>query len=105
MTEASSRVSASRRPRHRGIRQSRRKIPHSDCTFQKTFDSCPVRNTCEAPKRWRGVQKTCQGGCSTTTKVKIRGVFHYHEVKVDDLADDLFAVDIGQSKITDLAYT
>src|SRR6218665_3006862 len=47
-----------------GIRQSRQKIPHSDCSLQKTFNSCPVRSTGEAPPGWRGVQKTCQGGCS-----------------------------------------
>src|SRR6218665_2604544 len=34
-----------------GIRQSRRKILHSDCSLQKTFNSCPVRSTGEAPPR------------------------------------------------------
>src|SRR6218665_553253 len=43
-----------------GIRQSRRKIPHSDCSLQKTLNSCPVRSTGEAPPGWRGVQKTCR---------------------------------------------
>src|SRR6218665_3400760 len=32
-----------------GIRQSRRKIPHSDYSLQKTFNLCPVRNTGETP--------------------------------------------------------
>src|SRR6218665_3006665 len=41
-----------------GIRQSMRKIPHSDCSSQKTLNSCPVRSTGEAPPGWRGVQKS-----------------------------------------------
>src|SRR6218665_2768080 len=56
-----------------GIRQSMRKIPHSDCSLQKTLNSCPVRSTGEAPPGWRGVQMTCQGGCSCQGRLNTMG--------------------------------